>query len=244
LGGNQVIRHHRVKCFGVGESDLEQMLPDLIRRGRTPTVGITVSDATITLRITAQGSSADECAAQIEPTLATIHECLGRLVFGREDDELEHVVARLLSERRETLATCEAGTEGLIADWLGDVPEGRDWYLGGIVARTNGALERALGLSDELLARHHPASAEVAETMAVACRARFGSHYALAVSPFPPYEPHGGAPGRVHFALASAQGVVVKSATFAGHSAILKSRAAKQALDLFRQEVLSHVSET
>ena len=47
-GPAMVIRHRRIKCFGVGESDLEQMLPDLIRRGRYPEVGITISGATIT----------------------------------------------------------------------------------------------------------------------------------------------------------------------------------------------------
>jgi len=34
LGTPRVIRHKLIKCFGVGESDLEAMLPDLIRRGR------------------------------------------------------------------------------------------------------------------------------------------------------------------------------------------------------------------
>ncbi len=38
----RVICHHRIKCFGVGESDLEAMLPDMIRRQREPLVGITV----------------------------------------------------------------------------------------------------------------------------------------------------------------------------------------------------------
>ena len=80
--GQQVIRHRRIKCFGVGESDLEQMLPDLIRRGRTPLVGITVHDATITLRITATAPTESECLAQMEPTIATIRECLGTLIFG------------------------------------------------------------------------------------------------------------------------------------------------------------------
>ena len=36
LGTPRVIRHKLIKCFGVGESDLEAMLPDLIRRGRDP----------------------------------------------------------------------------------------------------------------------------------------------------------------------------------------------------------------
>ena len=60
----RVIRHRRVKCFGAGESHVEQMLPDLIRRGRQPSVGITVHAATITLRITAEGATAEEPATR------------------------------------------------------------------------------------------------------------------------------------------------------------------------------------
>ena len=59
----RVICHRRIKCFGVGESDLEAMLPDMIRRKREPLVGITVHGATITLRITASGPNETACAA-------------------------------------------------------------------------------------------------------------------------------------------------------------------------------------
>src|SRR5207248_1011792 len=54
LGVRKAIAHHRIKCFGVGESDLEAMLPGLIARDRYPTVGITVYQATILLRMTAE----------------------------------------------------------------------------------------------------------------------------------------------------------------------------------------------
>ena len=43
------LRFHAVKVFGIGESDVEVRLPELISRDRIPTVGITVSRATITL---------------------------------------------------------------------------------------------------------------------------------------------------------------------------------------------------
>ena len=54
----------------------------------------------------------------MEPTVATIRQCLGTLVFGEEDDELQHAVVRLLRERGKTLATAECGTAGLVAEWL------------------------------------------------------------------------------------------------------------------------------
>ena len=97
----KVIAHYRIKCFGVGESDLEAMLPDLIARERYPLVGITVHQATITLRITAEGETPAAARAAMQPTIDTIHQCLGDLIFGEEDDELEDVVVRLLQERRQ-----------------------------------------------------------------------------------------------------------------------------------------------
>ncbi|MEX0712938.1 MAG: CinA family nicotinamide mononucleotide deamidase-related protein [Pirellulales bacterium] len=238
-GGGRVIRHRRVKCFGVGESDLEKMLPDLIRRGRTPSVGITVSDATITLRITACGANDEECQALMGPTLATIEECLGSLVYGFEDDELEHAVTDLLKRQNLTLATAEAGTAGLVADWLGDVPEPGGRFLGGLVLPTRAALVQAGGVSEELIERHGPASAEVARAMAAACRERLHSDYALATSDFPAFDPRAAEPNRLFVALAAKDAVTVKSFVFAGHPEILKRRAAKQALNALRLLLLS-----
>ncbi len=140
LGSPRVIRHKLIKCFGVGESDLEAMLPDLIRRGRDPQVGITVSGATITLRITAAGNSAEECFQRMESTIATIHECLGDLVFGEGDDELEHAVVRLLAAQQKILATAEWGTGGTIAHWISNVAGSETCFLGGAVLQNASAL--------------------------------------------------------------------------------------------------------
>lgn len=229
--GCGVIRHKQIKCFGVGESDLEQMLPDLIRRGREPSVGITVHEATITLRITASGPDAAACFASMEPTLATIHKCLGKLVFGEDDDELQHVVLRKLSERRHTLATVECGSAGLLARWLGEADAGRGAYRGGLVLPSVESLTRLAGVPPDLIS-----DKEAVRAMATRCREQFGADYGLAIGPFPRHEPRGDEPGLVHFAVADALGCRVKAAAFAGHSAIVNSRATKQALDMLRLE--------
>ncbi len=234
VSGGKVIRHRRIKCFGIGESDLEQRLPDLIRRGRTPSVGITVSAATITLRITSVDATPEDCRQSMEPTIATIRQCLGSLIFGEEDDELQHAVLRALVEQDKTLAVAEWGTGGQISHWLREAPESARHFLGGVSLASAQAAGRLLGAPGELFDRHGSASAQAVEALATHCRDRFGSDYALAVGSFPELQDGAEEPGRVHFALATSDGVQTQSAAFTGHPAILKVRAAKQALNLVR----------
>lgn len=231
-GEVRVIRHRRIKCFGVGESDLEQMLPDLIQRGRQPSVGITVSQATITLRITAAGHDHDECQAAIEPTAQTIYDCLGSVVFGEEDDELQQAVIRQLKSRGETVAVVEWGTGGLVADWL-SVASGPDGpFRGGLVIGDRGALA-ALPAASPLADGVSPEERDVAG-WAEACRHQFATDYAIAVGPFPSADGDGKEPGTLPIAVAWKEGAKTATPAFAGHPDILKARSGKQALNLLR----------
>ena len=226
-----VIRHRRIKCFGVGESQLEAMLPDLIRRGREPKVGITVSDATITLRITATAVSEAACLASIAPTEAIIRESLGDLVFGEEDDELEHVVLRLLADRGKTMAAAEWATEGRIAQWLEAVPRNSTQFLGGLVVRSLEQLDTSR-LDPETL----PHDAAVAVALAEQVRQKTGADCGLAVSAYPPDPDR--ADSHVCIAIASAEHTRKLRFGCASHPAILIPRTAKQALNALRLELL------
>ena len=227
-GDRRFILHRRIKCFGVGESDLEQLLPDLIRRGREPSVGITVHRATITLRITAHGSSPDACQAILAPTERTIHACLGDLVFGQEDDELQHAVDRLLRSSQRTLATAEWCTEGVIARWMRQLPDDQSYYRGGLVVTGDDGLTSALGITDETIVQHGRVSREVTGQMATQVRQQFHTDYGLAISAFPEKD----GPQRFYVGLASHDALLVKHCQHGGHPDIWVERAAKQALDV------------
>jgi nicotinamide-nucleotide amidase len=243
VGAPRVIRHRRVKCFGVGESELEAKLPELIRRGRIPSVGITVHGATITLRITAEGESADACCAAMAPTIATIHECLGDLVFGEEDDELQHAVVRLLHEKRKTLATAEWGSGGMIAHWLSEVADSADCFRGGMVLRNIAAVHNLIEPAGRAaVSESRPDEVGfmklLVEQMAGACRAVFSADYGLAVGELPAVGPIATTPAKLWFAVASDAGTTAVSAPYAGHPDILKARGGKQALNLLRLTML------
>lgn len=235
LGTTRMIRHRVIKCFGVGESDLEAMLPDLIRRGREPQVGITVHAATISLRITTNTETEAEAAALVQPTLDTIRTCLGSLVYGEGDDELEHAVLRLLAGQGASLATAEWGTHGLLSHWLENAAQDRPMYAGGSVLNGVQSLKNILGEhappDEELLDRKTRARA-----MAEHCRRQWRTTWGLAVGDAPTAA-EGDAP-RIWVALAGPDGTACHPFVFAGHPDILVPRAAKQALNFLRLKLI------
>lgn len=112
------LHFHEVKVFGIGESDVEVKLPELMRRDRDPTVGITVSRATITLRLAGRAHSAEEFGRRIAPSLTEIDEALGDLVFGSGDQTLQEVVAELLTRQGKSMTCIELGCASWVGDWM------------------------------------------------------------------------------------------------------------------------------
>ena len=217
----RVVRHRRIKCFGVGESDLEAMLPDLIARERYPRVGITVSKATITLRVTAQERDEAACWNAMEPTIATIRECLGDLIFGEEDDELQHVVGRMLAARGQTLATAEHYTGGLLAGWLAAIPEANEVARGSRLLTTEAARD-----------------VQSVQQLASRLRADSQADFALVLGALDEPSPDDDV-GRIHYVLATEAEVQTRTTQDVGHPDIRQARVAKAALDLLRKHVSS-----
>lgn len=238
-GSGGCIRRARINVFGVGESQADEMLGELTARGGDPDVGITAHEGTITLRITAFGNSPQECEAKIATTRQIILNRMGALVFGEEDEDLQHAVVRLLRQQRRTLSTAEAGTGGLVAHRLTEVPGFEACYVGGVVTPTDAAKRDWLGVDPALLTSGNPISAEVAEAMARGCRERFGTDFALAVTEAPRVIGNVADQAPTSFiAIAGPDVSEVEQITHFGDPAIVRSRTAKAVLNLLRLHLI------
>lgn len=235
-----VLVQRKLNCFGAGESAVEEKLLDLTRRGHVPEVGITVGDATISLRILARAATAELAEAQILPVERTIRERLGNLVFGVDNEDLQHAVMWLLAEKRRTLATAEGVTAGLLCERLGRVPGASAWFRGGVVAYDNVLKRELLGVPQSLLDEHGAVSAAVAERMAIGCLNRL--HTDLAVSTVGIAGPGGGSQekpvGLVFVAVASHEQVKSQSFSWLGTREEIQNRTAKLALNFVRLRLL------
>ena len=109
---------HSLKVFGIGESDVEKLLPDLIHRDRDPLVGITVSNATITLRIAALCENKLAFKTKIESTIQQIRETLGLLVFGEGELDIDAATNQLLLLQGLRLGVVEVGAGAWIQHYL------------------------------------------------------------------------------------------------------------------------------
>lgn len=225
----KIIAHKTIHCFGAGESDIEQRLPDLVRRGRQPTVGITASKATITLRISAEGSSIEACQEAMAPTIRTIYDCLGDLIFGEDGITLEEVVIRKLQERKESIAVADAVTGGVLGQWLSEADPSGLHFLGGTFLRRLTQLAQALPVD------HGPEDAtQWSLGMAQRARLQWESTWGLSMLLI---DSNDASLPQIEIAITNGEQAATQRFTFAAHSAIQLPRAGKQALNFLRLQM-------
>ena len=235
------ITRRLLHTYGTGESDIGSMIADLmVERDGAVTVGTTVSGGLVSIRVTARGPDDGEVRAAADAVIAEVRRRLGTLVVGAGDVTMAPAVGQLLAGRRETLATAESCTGGMIGQMITDTPGASAYYVGGIVAYANEIKTAELGVGGRLLDDEGAVSERVAEAMALGCRRRFASDWAVSVTGIA--GPAGGTEGKpvglVYIALASASRCEVHRHVFPGPRRQVRQRTAIAALNHVRLALL------
>ena len=225
-----------LRTVGIGESYLEERIAGPLKplTDAGLELGYCAHTGAVDVRFVARGCGAD---ADVAEAARIVYALAGEHIFGEGDDELERVLVRRLTERKQTLALAESCTGGFIANRVTNVPGASAVLLAGLVTYSNAAKQAFLGVRAETLAAHGAVSEAVAREMAEGCRARTGADFALGVTGIA--GPGGGTPekpvGTVFIALASAAGTKVINPVNRYDRETFKYLTSLQALELLRR---------
>jgi nicotinamide-nucleotide amidase len=240
-GGGRAIITTKVNTFGLGESDIGIKLGDLMDRKRNPTVGTTVSEGLVSIRIRSEFPTRDEALAQLEDTVKQVETRLAPLAFGRDDQRLQDTLLKLLLEHKKTVATAESCTAGLLAKCITDPPGSSSVFVGGWVTYTNDLKHQQLGVPSEVFTTVGAVSQECATAMADGALQRSGADYALSLTGIA--GPSGGSAdkpvGTVWIALADrTRPTIAMRFVFPGDREMIRDRAAKTAMNMLRLRLM------
>jgi competence/damage-inducible protein CinA-like protein len=234
LGRAEPYRTMSIRMFGIPESELAKALREIESDG----VPLDQLEITTCLRgselvTDVRGRPGAENAA--EALRAGLEKRLGQFTYTESGESIEEVVFGLLGDR--TIAVAESESGGLLAGRLTLRPGSSKWFEGGVVAYSNGAKEKLLGVDPGLIERHGAVSPEVAEAMADGALERFGADVACSTTGIA--GPDGGTEekpvGYVCFCAKTASGdALVRDPVLPGSRSDVRERSVVVALHLVR----------
>jgi len=182
LRSRQAIVIRKLRCFGVGESNIAEMLGAMMQRSRNPLINCTAGHGVITLSIVATAQSEAEARKLVERDEESLRRILGELVFGTDDQSLAEVVGLKLAEQNKTVAVAESCTGGMLAKLITDIPGASRYFTYGWITYSNQAKTTELGVPNELIERYGAVSEQVAVAMAEGARKKAGADFAIAIT--------------------------------------------------------------
>ena len=183
VGTVAVIRSRTLRTWGDSESGLAERLAghmaELDEAGPgAPTLAFLASGIEgLKVRITVKADDEDTAARLIEAEDKIVRDLIGDIVFGVDDETMEHALAARLIARGLTLAVAESLTGGLVASRLVNVAGASDWFRGGVVSYAPEVKFTVLGVPEGPVV-----SSGAAAAMATGVRDLLGADVGLGVT--------------------------------------------------------------
>jgi nicotinamide-nucleotide amidase len=230
-------RQTMLRLFGIPESEIAETLRVAEREIGLDGLEITTCLRRGELEVVVRSEESGDAAS--ESLTGLIAERHGEALFSRDGSSIEEQIAALLGDRR--LAVGESCTGGLLSTRLTDRAGSSRWFAGGVVAYSNEAKVKLLGVDPGVIERHGAVSEEVAEALAAGAIARFDADVGIGLTGIA--GPGGATPekpvGHVCFCVMERGGEkVVRAIDVPGSRGDVRDRATTVSLHLLRRLLL------
>jgi len=239
------IIHKTIMTYGQGESmvaerieDWENSLPEFIKLAYLPAPG------RVRLRLSARGTEKELLEKAIAENVISLTKIIGEIIVGFDEDEtLETVVGKFLTQQKKTISTAESFTGGKIAQLLTSISGASNYFKGSVVSYATETKISVLGISEELIKEHSVVSAQVAKQMAINIKNIMKTDYAIATTgnAGPTKGDSNAEVGTVFIALATPTEVVVEEFDFGQPREKVIDRAVNKSMEMLRKEILKNV---
>ncbi|WP_246939741.1 competence/damage-inducible protein A [Bacillus pinisoli] len=155
-----------LRFFGIGESQLETEITDLIDAQSNPTIAPLAGDYEVTLRLTAKHSTLVGATLLLDKVEKQIMDRVGEFFYGYGETSLSIEVMSLLQERGLTITSAESLTGGLFSQTLTAISGASSVVKGGIVCYSNEIKKLVLNVSQETLEKDGAVSEQCARELA------------------------------------------------------------------------------
>ncbi|MCM1045592.1 MAG: competence/damage-inducible protein A, partial [Candidatus Gastranaerophilales bacterium] len=241
-----VIASQTVKICGVGESQAETMVKDLIDSQDNPTIATYAKSGEVHIRVTAFAESGKEARKLIKPVVKELKSRFGYDIYTTEEETtLEKAVVELLAANKLSLVCAESCTGGMLSARLVNVPGASDVYKGGFITYSNKAKRKSLGVKKATLQKHGAVSKQTAEEMVKGAAFITKADVTVAVTGIA--GPDGGTEdkpvGLVYIACNVKGNVTVKEYRFKGNRDRVRESSVSAALVLLRSCILEYFSK-
>ena len=226
-----------VRIFGIGESEMEEKIIDLIEKQSNPTIAPYAKDGEVTLRVTARCNEGESPEELLNPLISKIKERLGDTVYSIENKNLEEVAGQMLIEKNVSISFAESCTGGVVSGKLTSVPGISKVFKSSVVSYSNEAKKSILGVKHETLEKHGAVSSETAKEMALGIRRVANTDIAISITGIA--GPDGATAekpiGLVYIAFADGNNVQVKELRLWGSRERIRNVTSLHVFDMIRR---------
>ncbi|WP_017753829.1 competence/damage-inducible protein A [Calidifontibacillus oryziterrae] len=167
LENKQYIESRVLRFFGIGESELETKIEDLIDLQTNPTIApLAVGDGEVTLRLTAKHPSLDQAMEMLDQLEKKIQPRVGEFFFGYNNSSLYEEVFLLLQQKGLTISSAESLTGGAFAKEITNIAGSSAVFNGSIVCYQTEVKRNVLNVPQDVINKHGVVSFECAKYMA------------------------------------------------------------------------------
>jgi nicotinamide-nucleotide amidase len=238
------IIHRTILTYGVGESLLaerietwEDNLPECVKLAYLPSPG------RVRLRLSARGTDENVLQTEIKTQVEKLQLIISDCIVGLEEDEtIEVILGKLLTEKKLTVSTAESCTGGKIASVLTSISGSSNYFKGSIVSYATEAKVNVLGVTQEIIDEFSVVSKQVAEAMAFQVKKIFQSDFAIATTgnAGPNKGDADAEVGTVFIAIATPKGVFSEEFNFGQPREKVIDRTVNKGLEIIYKEILKN----